>query len=339
MTDMKSNKNQASLSIRGLTVDISTVSGTSRILENVSFDIGQGEILGIVGESGSGKSMTALTVMRLLPRTARIVTGSVEFDNQDILNATELELCNLRGRRIGMVFQDPMTTLDPVVQVGRQIEEAYAIHHPKVSRAAVRARAEEILSLVGVPDAEKRARQYPHQWSGGMRQRAVIAMALVNNPAVLIADEPTTALDATIQAQVLDVLVNARDELGVAIALITHDLGLIAQYASRAVVMYAGRVMEISSTQKLFDDSRHPYTSALVISRPNAQKPGEQLTTIPGRPPALNDLPAGCLFAPRCLSPFKTDICERERPELKPSVDGRLSACHFRDKHHEEKTT
>lgn len=332
---LETQTEQASISIDGLTVDIPTPSGEVRVLENLRFDIRPGATLGIVGESGSGKSMTALTLMRLLPRTARIAAGNVTFDGQDVADLPERELRKIRGRRIGMVFQDPMTALDPVVQVGKQIDEAYAIHHRKATRAEVRARTLEMLELVGVPDSAKRAKQYPHEWSGGMRQRAVIAMALVNDPEILIADEPTTALDATIQAQVLDVLARARDELGVAIALITHDLGLLAQYASRAVVMYAGRVVEIATTRELFDDSRHPYTAALISSRPGVQTPGDPLVTIPGRPPAVDDLPPGCPFAPRCPSPFKSDICIEERPELKPSIDGRQSACHFRDEHHE----
>lgn len=335
---VETQQRNASIEIDGLTVDIPTPSGTIRILEDVSFDIRPGEIVGIVGESGSGKSMTALTLMRLLPRKAKIAAGSISFDEKDLTDLPERELRRIRGRRIGMVFQDPMTTLDPVVQVGKQIDEAYAIHHRRASRTEIRNRTVEMLELVGVPDAANRAKQYPHEWSGGMRQRAVIAMALVNDPEILVADEPTTALDATIQAQVLDVLVRARDELGVAIALITHDLGLIAQYASRAVVMYAGRVVEVASTQELFEDSRHPYTTALISSRPGARPPGEPLATIPGRPPAMDDLPPGCPFAPRCLSPFKSDVCTDERPELTLSVDGRLSACHFRDERHEVTT-
>lgn len=335
---VETQSEQVSISIDGLTVDLPTPSGEVRVLENVSFDIRPGEIVGIVGESGSGKSMTALTLMRLLPRKAKITAGMVMFDGKNIGKLSERELRKIRGRRIGMVFQDPMTTLNPVIQVGKQIDEVYAIHHSRATRAEVRARTIEMLELVGVPDAPKRAKQYPHEWSGGMRQRAVIAMALANDPEILIADEPTTALDATIQAQVLDVLVRARDELGVAIALITHDLGLIAQYASRAVVMYAGRVVEIASTQELFDDSRHPYTTALISSRPGMRPPGEPLATIPGRPPAMNDLPHGCPFAPRCLSPFKSDLCVEERPDLELSADGRLSACHFRDEHHEVTT-
>ncbi|MGM1018848.1 MAG: ABC transporter ATP-binding protein [Actinomycetota bacterium] len=325
----------SALSIRDLTLDVSTPSGDVRILDGVTFDIAPGEIVGVVGESGSGKSMTALTLLKLLPSNARVTRGNIMFDGGDLTTLSARELRQIRGRRIGIVFQDPMTTLDPVIAVGKQIDEAYLIHHPRASKTQARARTVEMLELVGVPDAAGRAKQYPHQWSGGMRQRAVIAMALVNDPEIVIADEPTTALDATVQAQVLDVLVRARDELGVAIALITHDLGLIAQFASRAVVMYGGRVVEVATTEELFDDSRHPYTAALIGSRPSAHSRGEKLVTIPGRPPAMDALPPGCAFEPRCASPFKSERCRDERPDLLTSVDGRLSACHYRDEHHE----
>lgn len=325
----------SALTLEGLTLDMPTPVGSVRILDGVSFDIAPGEIVGVVGESGSGKSMTALSIMRLLPRGAK-VGGRVMFQGEDLSELSARRMRAVRGEEIGMIFQDPMTTLDPVVTIGAQIDEAYRIHHPRASRSEARARTLEMLRLVGVPAAEERAGQYPHQWSGGMRQRAVIAMALVNDPKLIIADEPTTALDATIQAQVLDVLTRARDELGVAVMLITHDLGLIAQFASRVVVMYAGRVVEVARTRELFDDSRHPYSHALIRSRPGSSAPGEKLVAIPGRPPALNDLPAGCAFAERCLSPLKSDVCTTDRPVLAASADGRLSACHFRDERQEE---
>lgn len=319
------------LSLRDLTLELKTSDGYLRILHDVSFDVAPGEIVGVVGESGSGKSMTALAVLQLLPPKARLRATRIGFNGNDLATMTPRHLCHVRGQQIGMVFQDPMTALDPVMQIGAQIDEAYRIHHPKASRAETRAKTLETLRLVGVPDAQNRARQYPHQWSGGMRQRAVIAMALVNDPRVIIADEPTTALDATIQAQVLDALIRARDELGVAVVLITHDLGVIAQVASRVVVMYAGRVVEVATTRELFDDSRHPYSNALIESRPGAHQRGEPLMAIPGRPPLMSDLPPGCPFAPRCASPFKSARCTAEVPPLELSVDGRLSACHYRD--------
>lgn len=332
MTDVLT---EPALSIENLSLDIDTPEGTIRILDGVTFDVAAGEIVGVVGESGSGKSMTALTVLQLLPGAARVAEGELSLKGQNLIGLSPRALRAVRGRRIGMIFQDPMTALDPVIKVGDQIDEAYRIHHPRASRREARSRTVEVLRLVGVPDAENRAKQYPHQWSGGMRQRAVIATALVNDPEVVIADEPTTALDATVQAQVLDVLVRARDELGVSIVLITHDLGLIAQFASRAVVMYGGRVVEVATTQQLFDDSRHPYTAALIGSRPGAHERGTKLTAIPGRPPTMDQLPAGCAFAPRCASPFKGERCIVERPELELSHDGRLSACHYRDETHE----
>ncbi|MCW2898293.1 MAG: transporter ATP-binding protein [Streptosporangiaceae bacterium] len=319
------------LSLQSVNLDLKTPEGYVRILRDVSFDIAPGEIVGIVGESGSGKSMTALTVMRLLPPKAEIHATRIGFDGDDLATTNPRALRSVRGKRIGMVFQDPMTSLDPVIRIGKQIDEAYRIHHPKASRAEVRAQTLRMLELVGVPDASNRAQQYPHQWSGGMRQRAVIAMALVNDPKLILADEPTTALDATIQAQVLDALVRARDELGVAVVLITHDLGVIAQFASRVIVMYAGAVVEVAGTRELFNDSRHPYSAALVQSRPGAHRRGEPLVAIPGRPPLMTALPEGCPFAPRCASPLKSERCVTERPALEPSADGRLSACHFRD--------
>ncbi|MFC8681492.1 ABC transporter ATP-binding protein [Microbacterium ureisolvens] len=324
------DRRDASLSLRGVTLDLQTPSGPVRILHDISFDVSPGEVVGIVGESGSGKSMTALTVLRLLPPAAEL-TGTIEFNGRDLASLSARELREVRGKHIGMVFQDPMTTLDPVVRVGAQIDEAYRIHHRRASRSEARRRTIEMLELVGVPDAAQRAQQYPHQWSGGMRQRAAIAMALVNDPELIIADEPTTALDATIQAQVLDALMRARDELGVAVVLITHDLGVIAQTASRVVVMYAGRVVEVASTRELFADSRHPYSNALMRSQPGAHERGEPLVAIPGRPPSMTDLPTGCAFAPRCASPSKNERCFTERPELELSADGRLSACHYRD--------
>lgn len=318
------------LTVDGLTLDLPTPSGPVRILEDVSFTINRGEILGVVGESGSGKSMTALTIMRLLPAGAQ-VSGSVKLGDQELVTLGERQMRQVRGARVSMIFQDPMTTLDPVMRVGRQIEEAYRVHNRSASRAEAQQRALEMLELVGVPDAATRAKQYPHQWSGGMRQRAVIAMALVNDPELIIADEPTTALDATIQAQVLEVLTRVRDELGVAVMLITHDLGLIAQFASRVAVMYAGEVVESADTIPVFDDSRHPYTGALIRSRPGSTQPGERLEVIPGRPPSMTALPAGCRFAPRCASPLKSEVCETQHPRLEASEDGRMSACHFRD--------
>lgn len=322
------------LEVEDLTVELPTQAGRIRVLDGVDLRIGRGEIVGVAGESGSGKSMTAMSVLGLLPPKA-VVHGSIRFAGQELTDLPPAAMRAIRGRRIGMVFQDPMTTLNPLMRVGDQIAEAYAIHKPREGRRRARQRALEMLRLVGVPDTETRAEQYPHQWSGGMRQRAVIAMALVNDPELLIADESTTALDATIQAQVLDVLTHARAELGVSVLFITHDLGLIAQIAARTVVMYAGRVMETASTEGVFANSHHPYTRALMASRPGATPPGARLPTIPGRPPAPGSVGAGCPFAARCASPLKDDRCRTETPPLQAASDGRLSACHFRDQYAE----
>lgn len=302
-----------------------------KILRDVTLSVAAGEVVGLVGESGSGKSMTALSVLGLLPSSVSVTSGVVEFDGQDLTTISAVAMRRVRGKRISMVFQDPMTTLDPVIRVGRQIEEAYRIHNPRAPRREARERAADVLTLVGVPDVHNRMKQFPHQWSGGMRQRAVIAMALVNEPELVIADEPTTALDATIQAQVLEVLRKAQAELGVAMMLITHDLGVIAQHSDRVVVMYAGQVMESATTRELFSDSRHPYTKALIRSRPSSSEPGTRLAAIPGQPPSLASLGRGCPFAARCTAPYKSAICIEEPTTLLPSVDGRLSACHFRD--------
>ena len=256
------------LAVRDLTLDISTPQGKVRILEDVTFEVRPGEIVGIVGESGSGKSMTALSVLRILPAGARIVGGRIEFEGLDLATFSSGRMRRIRGRRITMVFQDHMTTLDPVVSIGAQIEEAYRIHHPRASRAKVHEKMVETLERVGVLDAADRSKQYPHQWSGGMRQRAVIAMALINDPDLIIADEPTTALDVTIQAEILAVLRELRDRRSLAIMLITHDMGVIADMADRIVVMKEGKVVEMAEAHALFSSPEHPYTRKLLDAVP-----------------------------------------------------------------------
>ena len=260
------------LSVRDLTLDISTPHGTARILEAVSLQVHPGEIVGVVGESGSGKSMTALSVMRILPTTARIASGGIDFEGVDLATLSARQMRTIRGRRIAMVFQDHMTTLDPVISIGAQIEEAYRLHHRSASRAEARAQMLEVLTQVGVPDPEERSKQYPHQWSGGMRQRAVIAMALINDPDLIIADEPTTALDVTIQAEILAVLRELRDRRGLSILLITHDMGVIADMADRIVVMKQGKVVETGEVHALFASPEHPYTRTLLDAVP---QPGD----------------------------------------------------------------
>ncbi len=256
------------LAVRDLTLDIDTPHGTVRILEDVALEVHKGEIVGVVGESGSGKSMTALSVLRILPPGAHIVGGGIDFEGIDLATLNPKRMRSIRGRRIAMVFQDHMTTLDPVASIGAQIEEAYRIHHPRASRDEARTRMIETLTQVGVLDAAERAKQYPHQWSGGMRQRAVIAMALINDPDLIIADEPTTALDVTIQAEILAVLRELRDRRGLSIMLITHDMGVIADMADRIVVMKEGRVVETAEVHALFSSPEHPYTRKLLDAVP-----------------------------------------------------------------------
>ena len=320
------------LSVRGLTTTFETEEGPLRAIEDVSFDVPRGGTLGIVGESGCGKSVTSLSVLRLLPATAaRIEKGEILYRGRDLTKLSEKELRSIRGAKIAMIFQEPMTSLNPVYSVGAQISEAIRLHQP-VSRGKARERAIELLRLVGIPDPATRVDAYPHQLSGGMRQRVMIAMALSCEPDVLIADEPTTALDVTIQAQVIDLLKRLQRTFGMSIVLISHDLGVIAEVVDHVVVMYAGRVVESSPVAELFARPRHPYTRGLFLSIPplGTSRPGERprrLPTIEGMVPSLRDLPPGCRFAPRC--PMARDLCREKEPELREVLPGHLSRCHF----------
>jgi oligopeptide/dipeptide ABC transporter ATP-binding protein len=289
--------------------------GTARAVDGVSFDLYPGETLGIVGESGCGKTVTSLSILRLIPEPpGHIRPGSlIELEGRHLLTLAPKELRAIRGNEIAMVFQEPMTSLNPVFTIGDQIAEV-AIVHQHLSRKAARARAIEMLTLVGMPDPETRVDYYPHQMSGGMRQRAMIAMALVCHPKVLIADEPTTALDVTIQAQILDLLDRLQAELGMAILLIAHDLGVVAGTADRVLVMYAGQVVETAPTTELFARPRHPYTEGLLASIPRLDTPRGRLKSIPGQVPAATDWPTGCRFHPRC--PYAWDRCAAEQPPL-----------------------
>jgi oligopeptide/dipeptide ABC transporter ATP-binding protein len=289
--------------------------GTARAVDGVSFDLYPGETLGIVGESGCGKTVTSLSILRLIPEPpGHVRPGSViEFEGRNLLTLPAPELRAIRGNQIAMVFQEPMTSLNPVFTVGDQIAEA-AIIHQRLSRKAARARAIEMLTLVGIPDPAERVDHYPHQLSGGMRQRVMIAMALVCHPKVLIADEPTTALDVTIQAQILELLDRLQAELGMAVLLITHDLGVVAGQADRVVVMYAGQVVETASTTALFDRPLHPYTEGLMAAVPRVDAPRSRLQAIPGQVPAATAWPSGCRFHPRC--PHAWAKCALEEPPL-----------------------
>lgn len=321
------------LSIRDLSVAFRTDSGVVQAVDHVSYDVFPGEVLGVVGESGSGKSVTMMSLLRLLPETRRLETsGEVWFGGRDLLTLSKKALRAIRGREIALVPQDPMTCLDPVFKVGDQVGEALRAHDASLRAGEVRRRAIELLELVGIPQPERRYGQYPHEYSGGMRQRAMIAMAMANRPGLLIADEPTTALDVTIQAQILEVLAEAQQETQAGVVLITHDLGLIAEMADRVVVMYAGHVVESGDVDTIFNRPRHPYTLGLMGSLPQAEGNEKWLRPIPGSPPNLANVPPGCPFHPRCLLSQGRERCWTELPELAP-VDGgaHASACHFAD--------
>ncbi|MCK5645719.1 MAG: ABC transporter ATP-binding protein, partial [Anaerolineales bacterium] len=289
------------LEVNNLVTRFFTDDGTVHAVNGVSFHVNEGETLGIVGESGCGKSVSVLSVMRLLPQPpAKISADSVYFIDKELSGASEEEMRGIRGSQISMIFQDPMTSLNPVLTVGFQIMEPMLLHLGMDDEQA-RERATDLLDLVGIPEASDRLGDYPHQFSGGMRQRAMIAMALTCNPALIIADEPTTALDVTIQAQIVDLVKRLRDNLGMALIWITHDLGVVAGLADRVTVMYAGFMVELASVEKVYNDTRHPYTSALLRSLPRLDgSPGEKLASIDGFPPELYELPPGCPFAPRC---------------------------------------
>jgi oligopeptide/dipeptide ABC transporter ATP-binding protein len=320
------------LEIRDLSVEFSTEDGIVRAVTGVSYDLNPGEVLGIVGESGSGKSVSMLTVLGLTPMPpGRVASGEALYKGTDLLKMPKKELRELRGGEVAMIFQDPMTSLNPVFTVGDQIAEAVLTHNEGMKEAAARARAIELLESVGVPFAERRVDQYPHEFSGGMRQRAMIAMAMANNPAVLIADEPTTALDVTIQAQIVEVLKATQEQTHAAIVLITHDLGLIAELADRVVVMYAGRVVEIGDVFTIFESPRHPYTIGLMNSLARVGVDLERLEPIPGQPPSMLTPPPGCAFHPRCIHSQGRALCRTEIPELRTADGGsdHRSACHY----------
>ncbi|MEY2457731.1 MAG: glutathione transport system ATP-binding protein [Acidimicrobiaceae bacterium] len=316
------------LEIENLQVSFFTEEGVVQAVRGVDLQVNEGEVLGVVGESGSGKSVTMLAAMGLLPNTATI-TGSARFRGQELLGEHAKAARHLRGGKLAMIFQDPLTALNPVHRVGDQIAEAVEAHHPEMSSKQALTRALEMIELVGIPQPVTRARQFPHEFSGGMRQRAMIALAIANDPELLIADEPTTALDVTIQAQILEVLQQVQAVTGTAIVFITHDLGVIARLASRVQVMYAGRTAEVSNVDALFRGSCHPYTRGLLGSLPKLDASGEEkLLPIPGAPPSMLNPPPGCAFHPRC--PMAHAVCATEEPALRlVGPDGQTSACHF----------
>jgi oligopeptide transport system ATP-binding protein len=314
------------LEVNNLKTRFHTNEGTVHAVNGVSFYVGEGETLGIVGESGCGKSVSVLSVMRLIPQPpGEVITESVMFYDRNLVELKEDEMREVRGSQIAMIFQDPMTSLNPVLTIGFQIMEPMLVHLG-MSETEARDRAAELLHLVGIPEAADRLDDYPHQFSGGMRQRAMIAMALSCNPPMLIADEPTTALDVTIQAQIVDLVKRLRDKLGMSLIWITHDLGVVAGLADRVMVMYAGYVVEEADIRPLYEDPRHPYTHALLQSLPRMDgSPGETLMSIDGLPPELYELPKGCAFAPRCE--YVKEKCWGEIPQLEEVAPGHRIAC------------
>ena len=320
-----SEQREVILDVRDLRVEFHTEEGVVHAVNGISYQLHKGETLGIVGESGCGKSVSVLSIMRLLPVPPAVIHGSILFNGRDLLQLSEDEMRKVRGAQIGMVFQDPLTSLNPVLTIGYQLMEPLQLHLG-MSKEEARKRAAELLEMVGIPEASERLDDYPHQFSGGMRQRVMIAMAMACNPPLLIADEPTTALDVTIQAQIVDLMKQLRDEIGMSLIWITHDLGVVAGLAERVIVMYAGFIVEEALIDDLYENPRHPYTKALLNSLPRMDgSPGEKLESIEGLPPDLLTLPPGCPFAPRCK--FAREICFEKRPPLEEIAPGRRLAC------------
>ncbi len=329
---MTSDRDHPLLQVKGLRTRFRVEDREASAIEDVTFDVRHGERVGIVGESGSGKSVTALSIMRLIPDPpGRIAEGEILFDGRDLLGLDHGKMRKIRGRQVSMIFQEPATSLNPVFTVGMQVAES-ARFHEGLSRAAALERAVEMLDRVGIPDARKRLADYPHQFSGGMRQRVMIAMALICRPALLIADEPTTALDVTIQAQILDLMkdLQSRRE-GASILLITHDLAVVAETCDRVIVMYGGLIQEIAPIEEIFDDPRHPYTRGLLSSIPRMRGKGRPLAAIPGNVPGIFDMPEGCRFHPRC--PEAVDRCRTEAPSLREAGPGHGVRCHLVEEH------
>lgn len=320
--------NKPLLEVKGLKTYFYTEDGVVRAVDGVSFEVYPGEVLGLVGESGCGKSVTSLSIMRLISKPGRVDEGEILLDGENLLKLPEEEMIKVRGNRISMIFQQPQTALNPVFKVGDQLAEVLGVHQDMGKEAGWK-RAVDLLKMVGVPDPERRADAYPHELSGGMAQRVMIAMALACVPELLIADEPTTALDVTIQAQILDLMRDLRREMGTSVILITHDLGVVAEMAERVAVMYAGEIVEQTDVNTLFDQPLHPYTQGLIGSIPVLGEIKERLDVIPGSVPNLVDLPPGCRFAPRCLARVKygLTICPEVKPELVEGKPGHSVRC------------
>jgi oligopeptide/dipeptide ABC transporter ATP-binding protein len=325
------------LEVKGLKTQFFTDSGIVKAVDGIDFDVKAGEVVGIVGESGCGKSVTSLSIMRLISHPGRIVEGEIFFHDENLITMPESKLRRLRGNRISMIFQQPQSSLNPVFRVGDQLAEVLQIHQ-KMSGEAARKRAVELLAMVGIPEPAGRVKSFPHEMSGGMAQRVMIAMALACVPELLIADEPTTALDVTIQAQILDLMRNLRSKMETAIILITHDLGVVAEMCDRVNVMYAGRIVEQATVENLFARPHHPYTDALIGSTPVLGQADKELTTIRGAVPSLVDLPVGCRFAARCSARIENqlEICTEEEPELKEIAPNHLVRCWLHDESYKD---
>ena len=313
------------LKVEDLKTSFMTSSGEVQAVRGVSFEVHKGEILGIVGESGSGKSVTSMSILRLLADTARIKNGKIEFEGTDLTKVSDKQMREIRGQKIAMVFQDPMSSLNPLIPVGKQVAEMIHVHHPEMKRDELQAATLELFREVRIPEAEKRLKSYPHEFSGGMRQRVMIAMALACEPDILIADEPTTALDVTIQAQILDLMRDLQKKMGMAIIMITHDLGVVAQMCDEVIVMYAGSICEQGTADEIFYNPRHEYTKGLMRSIPTAENNGQRLEPITGTPIDLLNMPKGCPFAPRCEAAMK--ICLKEKPVRMLINDDHMATC------------
>lgn len=317
------------LEVNDLAVSFETYGADVQAIRGISFELNEKETLAIVGESGSGKSVTAYSIMRLIPMPpGKYVRGSIHFNGEDLMKKSERQMQDIRGKEISMVFQDPMTSINPTMMVGNQIAEGL-IKHQNMSKKEAKQRSLELLKLVGIPNAEKRINQYPHQYSGGMRQRAMIAIALACNPKILIADEPTTALDVTIQAQILTLMRDLQEKTGTAIILITHDLGVVANTASRVAVMYGGKIVETGDVEEIFYNPRHPYTWGLLGSMPRLDSKGKELQVIPGSPPNLANPPKGCPFVTRC--PYAMKVCKDQMPAYTSLSETQKTACWLLD--------
>jgi peptide/nickel transport system ATP-binding protein len=331
-TPSEATSREPFLDVRDLQVHFPTDDGLVKAVDGLGFTLARGQTIGIVGESGSGKSVASLAIMGLHRRSKAKMSGQILLDGEDLLTVSDERIRSLRGNQMAMVFQDPLSALHPFYTIGNQIVEAYRIHHHGVSKDVARKRAIEMLERVGIPSPDRRVDQYPHEFSGGMRQRAMIAMALVNDPKLLIADEPTTALDVTVQAQILDLMKDLQKEFGSAIIIITHDLGVVADVADDIIVMYGGRCVEKGSVDAVFYSPQHPYTWGLLASMPRLDKVRtDRLDPIPGNPPSLINLPAGCAFNPRCghRSEVEGDRCRTEMPELLEAGSGQSARCHI----------